>query len=106
MDKEKLIKRNANKIFRLLGIMQLLFLMLIISSPFVGIWYSWSLALKLGLTGFFGALVVNRIYSFIKKCISEAIEEVIKKQNPETYKSKFQRKMEEMQEKSKAQKKL
>jgi len=102
MDKEQLIKKNGNKIFRPLGIIQLLFLVLIISSPFVWIWHSWSLACKLGLTGILGVLVTKWIYSFIKECISEVIEEHVKKEDPKSGKSEFQQKLEKALEKAKS----
>lgn len=102
MEKEKLVQNIGKPLLRPLGILQLLLLLLFISSPFIWIWHSWSLAWKLGLTGIFGMFIVYAVYKMVKETVTEVIDAEIEKQtkNKTGYKSKFQQKLEEMQAKA------
>jgi hypothetical protein len=100
MKKEEVIQGIGKPFLMPLGILQLLLLMLFISSPFIWIWHSWDLAWKLGLTGFFGCIVVYLVYKVVKQSLTEIADAEIEKQAPKNRKSKFQQKLEEMQEKA------
>lgn len=80
MEKEKLVQTIGKPILRPLGILQLLLLLLFISSPFIWIWHTWDLAWKLGLTGLFGAILVFGLYKLVKETVTEVIDTEIEKQ--------------------------
>jgi hypothetical protein len=98
MTKQEIIQSVGKPILMPLGILQLLLLILFISSPFIWIWHSWNLAWKIGLTGFFGCIVVYLVYKLVENCLTEIVDSEIEKQTPPKNKSKFQQKMEEMQQ--------
>jgi len=100
MKKEEVIQGIGKPFLMPLGILQLLLLMLFISSPFIWIWHSWDLAWKLGLTGFFGCIVVYMVYKVVKQSLTEIVDAEIKKQSPTGNKSKFQQKLDEAMAKS------
>ena len=100
MKKEEIIQGIGKPFLMPLGILQLLLLMLFIASPFIWIWHSWDLAWKLGATGLFGCIVVYMVYKVVKQSLTEIVDAEIEKQIPENRKSKFQQKLEEMQEKA------
>ena len=100
MKKEELVQSIGKPFLRPLGILQSILLLLFIASPFIWIWHSWDLAWKLGLTGLFGCIVIYGVYSIVKQSVTEIIDSEIKKQTPTSQKSKFQQKLDEMQEKA------
>lgn len=79
---------------RIIGKLQLLFLLATISSPFLWIWYSGLLALKVGLTGIVGIIIfycVDWIFKeAIKKVVDEYAEPTLKT------KSKFHERLEQL----------
>ena len=87
---------------RVIGLLQLAMLLLFISSFFVWIWHSWNLAWKIGLSSFFGILILYFVSKVISQTVSELVDAEIKKQTSEKPKSKFQMKMDEMIKKSKS----
>lgn len=95
MKKEELVQGIGKPFLMPLGILQLLLLLLFISSPFIWIWHSWDLAWKLGLTGFFGCIVVYLVYKVVKQSLTEIVDAEIEKQTPKYSKIKFQQKLDE-----------
>lgn len=95
---QKLAKTIGKPILRPLVILQLLLVLMLFSSPFVWIWYNGSLALKIGLTGLVGAIIVSFIVSVVENSVQKIVSEAIEKKQgcPTERKSKFQTKMEEM----------
>jgi len=78
----------------------------VIASPFVWIWHSGSLAWQIFITGFIGFWIFGGIIVWIKRIVTESVDELLEKENlnPE-YKSKFQQKMDEMIAKAESSKK-
>jgi len=82
MDKKELIQEGIQEIgrdaFRIVAIMQGIFIVAAISSPFIWIWHSLGLAWKTGLTGIIGTIfmyfVHKSIYNTIKALVKDAIE--------------------------------
>lgn len=91
-------KKIESKVLKPLIIIQLLFVLMIFSSPFIWIWHSSELALKIGLTGLVGAIILYFICSIVGETIKKVVSESIEKQEsyPTERKSKFQTKMDEM----------
>ena len=54
-------------ILKILGISQLLFIITFLITPFIWIWYDWSLACKFGLTQFVLIWAIGRIDKFYRK---------------------------------------
>lgn len=76
MNKGKLKSEfKKTPIIRIIGKIQLLFLVAVISSPFIWIWYSWLLALKVLLTGVVGIIVFYCIDCMLKEAIKKVVEE-------------------------------
>jgi hypothetical protein len=96
MTKEDLVQGIGKPILIPLGFLQLLLLLLFLSSPFVWIWHSWSLAWKLGVTGLFGCIFVFLIYKLVKQSITNIVDSEIEKQTPKNGESKFQKKLQEI----------
>jgi len=104
MEKQKLVAKVGRKILMPLSIIQTLFFISFISSPFVLIWHSWNLAWKISLTGLLGALLSYLVYKTVKNIIIEIIDEYLKNnvnKSEHPRKSKFQERILEMQENSK-----
>lgn len=100
MKKEEIVQKVGKPILMPIGIIQGLFIIMFISSPFVWIWHSWELAWKLTLTGAVGFFIAFAVYSMFKSAIIEKIDEEIEKQTselPKSDKSLFQQKIEKMQ---------
>jgi len=57
------------------GLIQGIFLLALLASPFIGLWGSWGIAWKVGLTGLIGVFVMYLIYQIIKKAIWEQMTE-------------------------------
>ena len=100
MKKEEVIKGIGKPFLMPLGVLQLLLLMLFLSSPFIWIWHSWDLAWKLGLTGVFGCIVVYLVYKVVQQSLAKIVDAEIEKKTTKNRKSKFQQKLDEMQEKA------
>ncbi len=73
--REEMINEAGKSILRPLGKIQLLFWLILISSPFVWIWFSGYAAIKVGLTGFGGALIISLIYHLLKNMIEKEVDE-------------------------------
>jgi hypothetical protein len=94
MNREQAIKQVAKPILR--PIYWLLFASLVtfISSPFVWIWFGWSLFWKLALTGFSGMVIFNGVDNFVKKTVSEVIDVRLKeKEQAKSFKDKLKEKL-------------
>ena len=74
-EKEYLLNQTGRWILAFIGLIQAMFVLDLLSSPFVWIWHSWDLAWKMGSTGLIGTLVMYVIYRFLKKVILESVEE-------------------------------
>lgn len=96
MTKEEAIKEVGRPLLKPIGICQILCLMAVVSTPFIAMWHSWSIAWRVGLTGLFGVLILGGLYLFIKKIIVDAVDKEWGQQHPEPNKSKFRQKMEKM----------
>ena len=46
-----------------------------ITSPFIWIWFGWSLFWKLALSGFSGMVIFNAIDNLVKKTVSQVIDQ-------------------------------
>lgn len=95
MNREEGIQEIGKPYLIPLGFMQAFCLISFISTPFIWMWFDWSLAWKIGLSGLIGALIVWRIYEFVKSVINESIDQEmdkIRSEKPKT--SKFQQKLE------------
>jgi len=77
--KEELIKKAARHFLFPLGFVQIIFLLMIIASPFIWIWEGCSLCWRLFLTGLIGASIISIIYNFLKNLISEVVEKHLSK---------------------------
>ena len=62
-------------IIRIVGKLQLFFMLMLISSPFVWIWYNAELALKIGLTGFIGIIIFYCVDWIFKEAVKKVVEE-------------------------------
>ena len=102
--KEQAIDEVGKPILRPLSWLQMLFILCILVSPFLLIWYDGTISLKLFATGVLGVLIVAGIYNFIKKQIRKSVEGYVsefcdkpneRKVMPKT--SRFQQKLEQMQ---------
>jgi hypothetical protein len=96
MSKEKIISEIGSPILFPLGVIQILFLLIFFSSPFILIWHSWEYAWKTGLTGLLGIIIIFGLYKFVKNLISETIDEIEKEEYKNKPKSNFQKKLEEL----------
>lgn len=96
MKKEECISEVGRPILRPLGILQFVFILAVISSPFVWIWHSWSLAWKIGLTGIIAMIITYTIYEATKRIIGEEFDEAIKETENNNPKSKFQQRLEKL----------
>ncbi len=98
---EDIITEVGRPILRPLGFIQSFFLLLILCSPFAWMWFSWTIAWKLFLTGIVGVLIIYFIYKFVRNHIAKNFDDVIKnehkKVNSQPIKSRFQEKLEDMQ---------
>ena len=102
MNKEEIVSEVGRPVLRTLGFMQGGFLLLFISSPFVCIWGSWTLAWKLALSGLIGILLIKFIYKIAKQTIDEAVDECLNELKNNKPKSSFQQRLAEMQSKYKS----
>lgn len=71
--KEEIANEIGRPITRPLGFIQGLFLSSLISSPFILIWIDWKLALKVGLTGFLGTIIIYWIDKIVRKVILDSV---------------------------------
>lgn len=89
MKKEELkLELKKNPIIKIIAKLQLLFLISIMSSPFIWIWYSGMLSLKIGLTGLIGVIICY----FLDWIFNEEIKKVVDEYKPKP-KSKFQERL-------------
>jgi hypothetical protein len=113
MTKDQMISEIGRPILRPLGLIQAVFLAALISSPFLWIWAGWTLAWKVGLTGFLGILIFKGIYNIALGITTKEVEGFLNKNGgleerlldgsltfPK--KSRFQEKLEEMQKERKS----
>ena len=100
MKKEQLkTKLKTLPIIRILGKLQLIFLLILLSSPFVWIWYDGYFSFKIALTGIFGVFVSYFLYRIFQLAINKVVDEY---EEPDfKHKSKFQQRLEEMAKKKK-----
>lgn len=96
MNREEIIQKAGRPILRTSGILQGVFLLAFISSPVIWIWGSWYYAWRVGLTSFFGMLIMYGFYKLAKETISESVDEYLK-ENSTKPKSKFQQRLEQLQ---------
>lgn len=97
MTKEEIVSEVGKPVLRPLGFLQGMFLLALMGSPFVLIWISWSIAWKVGLTGVLGILIISPIYDFAKRRIGEYVEEAMNNLKEGKHKSKFNERIEKLQ---------
>lgn len=98
MKKEDLVYEVGKKVLRPLGIIQTVFIIMFASSFFVVIWSTWSFALKIGLTGLVGTIVIGIIYNVFKKMISKMVDEKLKHEESKKSNSSFYQRLKKMSE--------
>jgi len=76
MNKTEIISEAGQPVFRWLGKLNIIFLLALISSPFVGVWYSWSLAWKIGLSGLLGCILCYVLYRVIRTLLSFTMDNI------------------------------
>ncbi len=100
MTREQLIEEAGRKILRPLGIIQGLFVIAVIASPFIWIWGTWELAWKVGLTGLISTVIIYFIYRTARQSIIDGVDSAIDKWVKEGRlsgkTSKFQERLEQM----------
>lgn len=100
MKKEELISDIGKPILNPLGNLLLLSFLGIISSPFIWIWLNGVLALKIFLTCLISIFFCTWIIKFIKKAVSEVIEQE-QKESIICKGSKFKQRLDEVMEQQK-----
>lgn len=98
MKKEQLVSELGRPILRPIGILQVLFVLAFISSPFIWIWKDFTTASKVGVTGIAGAVILYFIYEFVKKVVGNAIDESVNDLLDKKPKGKFQERLKRLQE--------
>ena len=102
MEREELISAIGKPLLRPVGLVQSIFIIAIVASPFILIWGGWHIAWRIGLTGIVGTLLSYWIYSLIKKTTANFLDEKLEKiEQGKLKKSRFREKLEQMQEESK-----
>ena len=88
----------GRKILLPLGIIQLLILIALISSPVIWIWHSWGLAWKVGLSALVLAIFINSFYKYLNNALKDDIKERLTSNNvtEPSKKSKFQERLEQL----------
>lgn len=97
MTKESTVQEIGKPILMPLGIMQVIFLLGLLSSPFIWIWHTWDLAWRVGLTSIIGASIIGLLYSSAKKVIIQSIEDASDKIQRRGAKTNFQVRLEKLQ---------
>jgi len=77
MKREELVSEIAGPTLRVLGLIQGVFIFLVLVSPFVWIWLGWSLAWKIGLSGIVGVILIYFIYNRVQKTIKNVVDECL-----------------------------
>lgn len=100
MNKQEIAKEIGKSILKPIGLIQGVCIVAFLASPFVWLWFDFSLAWRVGLSGLGGSLLMYWIYRFTLKVISDSIDEYEKKEeyNPKN-KSSFQNRLNEAMEK-------
>lgn len=78
MNREELVSELGRPILRPLGIIQGLFILLVIVSPFIWIWADFRMASKVGLTGVVGTLLIYLIYNQVKRTLEGEVDRYLK----------------------------
>tara|TARA_R110002124_G_C8659060_1_gene490090 strand:+ start:33 stop:368 length:336 start_codon:yes stop_codon:yes gene_type:complete len=89
-------KELGRSILNPLGWILILSLMATVSFPFVWVWASLWMAIKISLTGFMLMILIGMVYKFIQKQIGDAVDKEFKENPPsniELSKSKFREKL-------------
>lgn len=80
MNKEEIVTDVSKSLTRPIGILQALFLLCFLGSPFVWIWTDFNIFWKVCLTGFIGTIIMYFLYKIIVKAATEVVDDEIKKQ--------------------------
>lgn len=78
MNKKELISEVGRPILKPLGIIQGLFVLLVVASPFVWIWTDFETASKIGITGVIGTVLIYLVYNHIKKVLAKEVDRYLK----------------------------
>ena len=78
MTKEQIIEKMLHKASITTSIVYLIGALGMLQSIFIAIWYSWSIAWKVGLTGFVLVLVSSLAYKFYKDVVKKVVEDNMK----------------------------
>lgn len=94
--KEELTQKLSGNWFKCLGVMFIISMVGIFSSPFIWMWYNWDIAWKVGLSSIILFIILRFIYLVSKHLINEVVEENLKNDPPErmTFKERLDQAME------------
>lgn len=100
MTTKEMKTKLLNPIINVCSVIQLVFVMMFISSFFILIWNTWDLAWKIGLTGLIGFIITGIIYLIFKKLVGNVVDLEFKKRldvndTDSNTKSKFLTRLEE-----------
>ena len=80
LTKEEAVAKAEKKYLKPISIIQIVFILTFISSPFLWIWFGWSIAWRVGLTGLIGVLIFGIIMAEITKAIQKLERTELKKE--------------------------
>lgn len=96
---DTLVEKIGKPILRPIALLQLIFVLCIVVSPFMLFWFDWLLVLKIFGTGVLGVITTYYAYKIVRSIVSDIIDEKIKSNKPNILiKSKFQQKLEHLSE--------
>ena len=106
-DEKELIRESRAPFLGWFTLFWFVFALGVLSTPFVWIWHSFEMALKTGLTGLIGIIIVSIAWKLISSKIDESAKELYQElkeaeaKNPLKKVSKFQQRLDEAMERSK-----
>jgi ABC-type transport system involved in cytochrome bd biosynthesis fused ATPase/permease subunit len=94
MNREQAIKEVGKRILKPIYWCLVTSAATFISSPFVWIWFGWTLFWKVSLTGFVAMWIFYGLDNLVKKTVSELIDERLKeKEQGKSFKDKLKEKL-------------
>lgn len=98
MKKEEAMKEVNDSFLKPLAFTMGICLIALISTPFVWMWFNWTIAWRVGLSGLMAYLITLGLYKLVEQAVEEVVDEEIEKNKPAI--SKFQEKLEKAMEKN------
>lgn len=96
MKKNEIISKVGSHIFMVIAIIHAIFILFVIASIFVFIWYESDLAIKMFATGLIGIMLNYFAYMVVYKIISDIVEKKINESSFDSGKGRFNQKLEQM----------